>query len=913
MLHALRTQTNVIATKHEDEGLTTILDELSSKLSQHELYTCAVPAGSFVHLGTTKELADFLTMGAASSSTCGGEVDDDDRLGNMKENQRYQHFGKALGLTRRADSFVSGFASNDTANDGNIVVNSVLVSKSEPTSSLGRLSVVEHCHIDCEGSIKIGEQAIVSGVRGSVKGGSFHVPDGICLQLLPLCQQDGAGESFVCTCTGVEDAIKDIPVKLYGVSLQLICEKYGISEDDLWDESIPQSKRMLWNAKIHPILTANGDGKLDYTFLDWVALVMAGGKSVELDSSAMSPAMLGLNQWKKAKRLSLSQIRQFVDSEAEARYRSSISSGKYEDARLAEVVEILMNRRHEPCNVDYAIDSVLSSNSMGELRNALHGLCNLALDALTNGQFDIVGRIFSTMALLIDDPFHNKDNLDGSAATSDVDNATLLMKKAIDELKLPEIPQDTISSINSICNASIDGSNEMKTVVAFLEKAASIMTERCLSGGSLLSSYEETAPLPIGVLAMASAPARIDLAGGWSDTPPISYEHGGSVACLAVLVDGKRPLKATCCTVKGGSGIKLRTESRSLDDESLLSFSEVTVNTLGDLADYNNPMAKCALLKCALIQLELVPLDLVRADDNNSSIQPYLQTFCQQTEDVGLEIVSQSLLPQGSGMGSSSILAGCILAAVAKCVGIQLTGCGDTTTPSNQMQVNDSSSLIHAVLMVEQLLTTGGGWQDNIGGLVGGLKLGSSDAHVLPLQTKVQRYDLSSELVDELNQRLCLVFSGKPRLAKNILSNVLRRWARRSEEIMYTVDGLVKGALEAIESIQAKDLDRLGSVMSQYWQYKIAMAGKDSGVEPPSVHSVLELLSSSGDIVGGTLCGAGGGGFLALLASKGKTATDIEATIIESLIYGNNTGFDSFSWHTCSVSDDGMVVDVVNA
>ena len=913
MLHALRTETNeaTVAT-HEDDEFTTNLGELSNKLSQHELYTCAVSAGSFVHLGTTKELADFLTMGATSSSTSGGEVDDD-RLGNTKEMQRYQHFGKALGLTRRADSFISGFASN--VNDGNIVVNSVLVSKSkQQSSSLGRLSVIEHCHIECEGSIKIGEQAIVSGVRGSVKGGCFHVPDGICLQLLPLCQQNGDGESFVCTCTGVEDAIKDTPVKLYGVSLHLICEQHGISEDDIWDESIPSSKRMVWNAKIHPILTADGDGRLDYSFLDWVASVVAG-KSEELDSSDMSPTMLGLTQWKEAKRLSLSQIRQCVDSEAEARYRGSISSEKYEESRLAEVVEILMNRRHEPCNFDYVIDSVLSSNSTEELRQALESLSNVASNALTNGQFDIVGRIFSTMALLIDDSFRNKDNLanDSSPAT-DVDNPASLIEKTIDELKSSKIPQDTISSINTIFNVSIDGAYDLKTVVDFLEKAAAIMTERCLSGGSLSSSsYEQTAPLPIGVLAMASAPARIDLAGGWSDTPPISYENGGSVACLAVLVDGKRPLKATCRIIKGNSGIKLRTESRSLNDESLLSASEVTVHTLSDLADYNNPMAECALLKCVLIQLGLAPLNLIKADNDSTSIQPYLQKFGQQTDDVGLEIVSQSLLPQGSGMGSSSILAGCILAAVAKCVGIQLTGCGDTAPTSNQVQINDSSSLIHAVLMVEQLLTTGGGWQDNIGGLVGGLKLGSSNAHVLPLQTKVQRFDLSPELVDELNQRLCLVFSGKPRLAKNILSNVLRRWARRSGEIRTTVDGLVKGASEAIENMQARDLDKLGTVMSQYWQYKISMAGKDSGVEPSSVHSVLELLSSSGDIAGGTLCGAGGGGFLVMLASKGRTSEDIKATVSNSMNNANNTGFDSFSWHTCSVSKDGLVVDVVHA
>ena len=34
-------------------------------------------------------------------------------------------------------------------------------------------------------------------------------------------------------------------------------------------------------------------------------------------------------------------------------------------------------------------------------------------------------------------------------------------------------------------------------------------------------------------------PARADIAGGWSDTPPISYEHGGAVTNAAILVDGK--------------------------------------------------------------------------------------------------------------------------------------------------------------------------------------------------------------------------------------------------------------------------------------------------------------------------------------------------------------------------------------
>ena len=38
---------------------------------------------------------------------------------------------------------------------------------------------------------------------------------------------------------------------------------------------------------------------------------------------------------------------------------------------------------------------------------------------------------------------------------------------------------------------------------------------------------------------IGESPARADIAGGWSDTPPISYEHGGAVTNAAILVDGK--------------------------------------------------------------------------------------------------------------------------------------------------------------------------------------------------------------------------------------------------------------------------------------------------------------------------------------------------------------------------------------
>lgn len=44
---------------------------------------------------------------------------------------------------------------------------------------------------------------------------------------------------------------------------------------------------------------------------------------------------------------------------------------------------------------------------------------------------------------------------------------------------------------------------------------------------------------PLGKWLTAECPARIDVSGGWSDTPPITYEHGGAVTMVALLVNGK--------------------------------------------------------------------------------------------------------------------------------------------------------------------------------------------------------------------------------------------------------------------------------------------------------------------------------------------------------------------------------------
>lgn len=65
-------------------------------------------------------------------------------------------------------------------------------------------------------------------------------------------------------------------------------------------------------------------------------------------------------------------------------------------------------------------------------------------------------------------------------------------------------------------------------------------------------------------------------------------------------------------------------------------------------------------------------------------------------------------------------------------------------------------------------MTTGGGWQDQVGGIVPGFKIGTSKAE-LPLLVEYRSIDISSQNLKEFNDRFLLIYTGKTRLARNLL------------------------------------------------------------------------------------------------------------------------------------------------
>jgi fucokinase len=277
--------------------------------------------------------------------------------------------------------------------------------------------------------------------------------------------------------------------------------------------------------------------------------------------------------------------------------------------------------------------------------------------------------------------------------------------------------------------------------------------------------------------------------------------------------------------------------------------STLTLSSTRDLRDFNQPHAEGALVKCALLLLGVVRLRGAGDEDGPDDLRAQLAAALGGA-DAGLEVETWSLVPHGSGLGTSSILAAAVLAALAGAAGAQY----------------ERAALCHMVLKLEQMLTTGGGWQDQVGGLWPGANASACGAR-LPVAVRVLPLSASpaaaGELAAFLGRHLFLVYTGQTRLAKNLLQRVLRQWAMRENSITQTVAELRANAVAMAAALRARDAAGVGAALSAYWEQKKRMAPM---AEPPAVTLMLAALRPL--LHGASLCGAGGGGFLVGVARE---------------------------------------------
>ena len=370
------------------------------------------------------------------------------------------------------------------------------------------------------------------------------------------------------------------------------------------------------------------------------------------------------------------------------------------------------------------------------------------------------------------------------------------------------------------------------------ETAFGLLREGLLTGNEpSLSTHRFS--LPHDQIVWGRSPVRIDIAGGWTDTPPFCLMEGGNVINLAIELNGQPPIQ---CYVKPCREPKMIL--RSID----LGASEC-IETFEQLASYNKVGSPFSIPKAAL----------TLAGFGNPA---YAKTLKEQLETFGcgIELTLLSAIPAGSGLGTSSILAATVLGALNDFCALGW----------------DKNEIGHRTLILEQLLTTGGGWQDQFGGVLGGIKLLQTDRGFA--QNPLVRW-LPDGLYTQPEYAQChlLYYTGITRTAKTILAEIVRRMFLNEHNQLQLLRDMKQHTLDMYEAIQRQDFGQMGLLVRKTWQQNQLL---DSGTNPPEVAAITDLIDDL--CLGYKLPGAGGGGYLYMVAKDPEAAARIKAILSEN-------------------------------
>ncbi len=322
-------------------------------------------------------------------------------------------------------------------------------------------------------------------------------------------------------------------------------------------------------------------------------------------------------------------------------------------------------------------------------------------------------------------------------------------------------------------------------------------------------------------------PVRVNWGGGWTDTPPHCQERGGVVLNAAILLNKELPIRVCVRRLKEPV---LELESQDIGAHGVFSCME-------EVNDCSNPFDKFALHKAALIACGVIR----RQDDRKLS---------RVLEELGggIYLSTQVInVPKGSGLGTSSILAAACAKGLFEFFGRQV----------------EDHTVIDIVLCMEQLMSTGGGWQDQVGGLTPGIKMIISEPGIHQ-ELRIMPVFMKESTKKELSERFALIYTGQRRLARNLLRDVVGGYiGNRPQSLMALKEMKKTAALMQFELMQG-NIDEFAHLLNRHWELSIQL---DEGTTNTCIEQIF--LACEDLIDGKFIAGAGGGGFLQVILKKG--------------------------------------------
>ena len=690
---------------------------------------------------------------------------------------------------------------------------------------VGSNSWVEGCRI--KSSLRLGGDNVVCGVDVDE---DLELPEGAVLDVLPGLDRNGAQVWFV-RCYGTDDALHVSPsagARLAGRPLEDWLSALGASARDVWDPAIPDAERQVWNGRFFPAVRRHAD------FREWLWM---------LDPSGATPDRR--KAWGDADRYSFAEMALLVSQES---FHSRRFAARSE--RLRRSLDRIFRPESGFSASELAL--ILKTLTPEARRDWFKDLLRAAFrhfggeERRTDVEQLELSRILHTAGSAL--PAAIKDGPGGSAFLGDV------------RVGLTNAEKDWLASLGLV----LEGSPAPSVWAGAAREAAFENVSRAIVLSRDKRSGAPRSALRSDEIIWGRAPARLDLCGGWSDTPPYSLENGGCVLNAAVTLNGQPPIHAYARVIP----------EKEIRIGSIDHGRRIVVRGLDDLLDYRKPASEFGLAKAALALSGFAP-DASDWPSQVRGLDDMLRLF-----GGGIEITTLAAIPSGSGLGTSSIMGAVLIAVIRRMMGRSLT----------------SRELFHEVLRLEQELTTGGGWQDQVGGAVGGVKMITTAPGMVP---DPRIHFVPPDVLDPVlnGGRTLLYYTGLRRLAKNILHEVVGRYLDRDRAGLATLHEIHGFPPRMVEAMAAKDISRFGALVETAWELK-------KEIDPDSTNDVIEgiLARARPHIDGAAILGAGGGGFLLFVAGSAGEAAALR-TRLEKDPPNDRARFFDFR-----VSDEGLAV-----
>ena len=334
-------------------------------------------------------------------------------------------------------------------------------------------------------------------------------------------------------------------------------------------------------------------------------------------------------------------------------------------------------------------------------------------------------------------------------------------------------------------------------------------------------------------------PVRVNWGGGWTDTPPHCNEKGGVVLNAAIKLNGIYPVQVSI----------RKLEQLHIEFESQDVGVSGKAETVAEIQDCYNPYDYFSLHKAALIACGIVP------QKGEANLQEILKHL-----GGGIYLSTQVIgVPKGSGLGTSSILSAACVKAIFQFLGKEV----------------DDSRISEIVLCMEQIMSTGGGWQDQVGGLTEGIKFIRSNPGIHQ-KLNVEYVHLSEETRKELKERFALIYTGQRRLARNLLRDVVGSYIGARPQSVQALEKMAYVAALMRFELERGNIDGFAELLNEHWELSKQL---DSGSTNTCIDQML--IACQDLICGQFIAGAGGGGFLQVILKKGVTRAELKERMHE--------------------------------